>query len=189
MIIKTIKDYEDAICEKFPQIRKTDIQKILNFGWKQIYLCNSYGGDVIISDPNFYFYTGMGIKDSLQHFQYYLNKLIIKVMVMYKRRKIKWDGYYYFGCTNPQQERIEEQRKKGCKNINYGNQIFYQNYDECRVKDWNRRYIYRIKTNVNFGRTYYIANFQSKDVEFYEYRPSIRFDGVSVANKGNYKYI
>lgn len=189
MITKTIKDYEDAICEKFPQIRKSDIQKILKFGWKQIYLCNSYGGDVIIADDDFYFYSGKGLKDPLKHFYYYRKKLITKIMVMYKRRKIKWDGYYYFACTNPQQERVEEQRSRGCKIINYGNQIFYQNYDECRIKEWNRRYIYRFKSMVNFGRTYYLPNFRSSDVEFYEYRPSIKFDGVSVAIKGNYKYI
>nr|DAD58237.1 MAG TPA: hypothetical protein [Bacteriophage sp.]DAM10009.1 MAG TPA: hypothetical protein [Caudoviricetes sp.]DAO31348.1 MAG TPA: hypothetical protein [Crassvirales sp.]DAK96704.1 MAG TPA: hypothetical protein [Bacteriophage sp.]DAO19116.1 MAG TPA: hypothetical protein [Caudoviricetes sp.] len=27
-----------------------------------------------------------------------------KLRVMYKRKKIKWDGYYYFALTRPQYE-------------------------------------------------------------------------------------
>lgn len=190
MLIKTIRDYEDELCKKFPQVCKTDIQKILKFGWKQLYLCNSYGGDVIMSNgKDFYFYTGIGLNDPCKHFFYYLKKTAIKAMVMYKRKKIKWDGYYYFACTNPQQEQIEKQKLRDCKNINYGNHIFYKNYDECRIKEWNRRYIYRINWGIDFGRILYRPEFCSQDVEFYEYRPSIKFDSIFTSNKGNYKYI
>jgi hypothetical protein len=71
----------------------------LNFGWKSLYLVNSYGGDVLIQDHNFWFYIGILRRDSLGHFEYYKLKLRNKIKIMYKRKKIPWDGYYYFGLS------------------------------------------------------------------------------------------
>jgi hypothetical protein len=34
MKFTTIHDYVDRICEEFPQVPKSDIYKILNYGWK-----------------------------------------------------------------------------------------------------------------------------------------------------------
>jgi uncharacterized protein (DUF433 family) len=33
-MIKTVKDYEDELCKKFPQIPRKDISKMINYGWK-----------------------------------------------------------------------------------------------------------------------------------------------------------
>jgi hypothetical protein len=51
-------------------------------------------------DNNFYFYCGKVFKNAYKHFFYYTKKLLIKAIVMYKRKKIKWDGYYYFALTD-----------------------------------------------------------------------------------------
>jgi hypothetical protein len=88
MEIKTIKDYYEELYKKFPEVDKKDIQRILNFGWKSLYLHNSYGGDVLIRDNNFWSYIGILTKDSLKHFIRYITKLCIKIRVLYKRKKI-----------------------------------------------------------------------------------------------------
>jgi hypothetical protein len=45
MEIKTVKDYYEDMYQLFPEVPKKDIQRILNFGFKTLYLHNSYGGD------------------------------------------------------------------------------------------------------------------------------------------------
>ena len=73
MQVKTIKDYYEEIYKRFPDVPKKDIQTILNFGWRSYYLHNSYGGDVVISDNNFWCYSGYLKNDSIEHFQYYFS--------------------------------------------------------------------------------------------------------------------
>jgi hypothetical protein len=58
MEVKTIKDYYDIICSKFPNVPKEDIKRILNYGWKSLYLHNSYGGDTFIKGNGLWCYIG-----------------------------------------------------------------------------------------------------------------------------------
>jgi hypothetical protein len=98
--IKTVNDYYEEMYKLFPQISKKDIQRILNYGFKSLYLHNSYGGDTLITDSNFWCYIGTLRNDSLKHFKYYINKLSVKLRILYKRKKIQWNGYYYFALTD-----------------------------------------------------------------------------------------
>ena len=56
--IKTIKDYFKKIQELYPKILISDIKRILTYGWKQLYLLNSYGGDLQARDGLFWCYIG-----------------------------------------------------------------------------------------------------------------------------------
>ena len=58
MVQKTIQDYYEAVCQEYPDIPESDIKRILNFGFKSLYLHNSYGGDVLVNRKDFWFYTG-----------------------------------------------------------------------------------------------------------------------------------
>jgi hypothetical protein len=48
MEIKNIKDYYEQVAEQFPEVDIADIKRILNFGFRSLYLHNSYGGDVLV---------------------------------------------------------------------------------------------------------------------------------------------
>jgi hypothetical protein len=101
MEIKTINDYYEDVHKLWPRLPEKDIMRILNFGFKSLYLHNSYGGDTLIKDGDFLCYIGYLRNNSIQHFKYYVKKLVIKIRVLYKRRKFEWDGYYYFALTDP----------------------------------------------------------------------------------------
>jgi len=101
MEIKTINDYYEDVRKLWPRLPEKDIMRILNFGFKSLYLHNSYGGDTLIKDGDFLCYIGYLRNNSIQHFKYYVKKLVIKIRVLYKRRKFEWDGYYYFALTDP----------------------------------------------------------------------------------------
>lgn len=75
------------------------MKRILNFSWKSLYLHNSYGGDTFITDKDIWCYIGYLKYDSIKHFLYYIKKLTVKLRVLYKRKKIPWDGYYYFALS------------------------------------------------------------------------------------------
>lgn len=102
MVQKTIQDYYDQICEEYPNIPRQDIKRILQYGWKSLYLHNSYGGDTLINRNGFWFYCGQLMNDSLKYFEYYKKKMRIKLRIMYKRKRVPWDGYYYFALTQNQ---------------------------------------------------------------------------------------
>ena len=53
MQIKTINDYYENVRELWPRLPEKDIKRILNFGFKSLYLHNSYGGDTFIKDNDF----------------------------------------------------------------------------------------------------------------------------------------
>ena len=52
MQVKTINDYFEEMYAKYPDVPKEDIRRIVTFGWKSLYLHNSYGGDTFIQDNN-----------------------------------------------------------------------------------------------------------------------------------------
>lgn len=112
MVQKTIQDYYDQICEEYPNIPRQDIKRILQYGWKSLYLHNSYGGDTLINRQGFWFYCGQLMNDSLKYFEYYKKKMRIKLRIMYKRKRIPWDGYYYFALTQNQYNEYLEQKIK-----------------------------------------------------------------------------
>ena len=93
MQLKEIKDYYESLCEKFPDVPEKDIKRILNYGWKSLYLHNLYGGDTLITDDSLWCYIGTLRRDSVKHFEYYIKKLTVKLRVLYKRKNIQWDGF------------------------------------------------------------------------------------------------
>lgn len=191
MQIKTIRDYYSLLYQKYPLVPKKDIQRILNYGWKSLYLHNSYGGDVIITDNNFWSYIGTLHKDSIKHFHYYIKKLIVKIRVLYKRKKITWDGYYYFALTDNQyKEYLSQKNKRGRprKMYKYGNQVLYKILDECKLKEYNRKYIFRIPYISDLGITFYKQNLESDKAELIITRDILKFKDI-LTSKNNYEFL
>lgn len=183
--IKTVHDYYESLYNKYPTIPKKDIQRIVNYGWKSLYLFNSYGGDVMIECPKFSIFIGSLTKNTLNFCKYYIKKLGIKFRVLYKRRKIKWDGYYYFALSDSLYENlIKQQNKRGRpkKKLKYGNIIFYKILDECKINSIGCKYIYRIPYITDVGYTFYKENFISDNAELIEVRDSANFKDLLVSN-------
>lgn len=191
MQIKTIHDYYEIMYSKFPEVPKQDIRRILNFGWKSLYLHNSYGGDTVITDNEFWSYIGTLRKDSLRHFYYYIKKLTIKLRVLYKRNNIQWDGYYYFGLTeNQYQNYLSQKHTRGRpkKKFNYGNVMLYKILDECKIKEHNRKYIFKVPYISDLGFSFYKENYISDCAELIITRDIQKFKDILVTNN-KYEYL
>lgn len=181
MIIKTVNDYYEAVHEKFPDVPMKDIERILKFGWKSVYLHNYYGGDTLIKDDNinkYLFYIGRLTFDSLKHYFYYIRKLVVKIRVLYRRSKVKWDGYYYFGLTQRQYDKyLAQMNKRGRKrkNFHFGAIKLYKIFDECKVKESNREYFFRVPYIVDMGLTVFERDYITSKAEFILYRKNEGF--------------
>lgn len=183
MQIKTVNDYYEEIRKLWPRLPEKDLIRILNFGLKSLYLHNSYGGDTFIKDKDFLCYIGYLRNNSIAHFHYYIKKLAIKIRVLYKRRKINWDGYYYFGLTNDQYEKYLSQKKsKGRprKWFDFGQVKLYKIYDECYIKEFNNRYIFRVPYKSELGMTLFYKEYRSSEAELIEIREPLKFEDILV---------
>lgn len=185
MKITKIEDYYEELYKKFPSVPKEDIQRIVNFGWRSLYLHNSYGGDTIINSNNLWCYIGNLKKNPIQHFNYYIKKLIVKLRVLYKRRKSEWDGYYYFGLTeSAYQNYLQQKNKRGRpkKYYNFGQVFMYQMLDECKIAEHASKYIFRIPYITQMTFKFYIPELITDKAELIIIREPLKFKDILVTN-------
>lgn len=180
---KTIKDYYQEMYNRFPSVPKADINRILNFSWKSLYLHNSYGGDTSIIDKDIWCYIGNLRKNSLDHFYYYIRKLTVKLRVLYKRHKIPWDGYYYFALSDSQyQSYLNQKNKRGRprKYFEFGTIYLYQILDECKINEHYKRYIFRIPYISQLKIKQFTQNLISDKAELIITRNPLKFKDILV---------
>lgn len=188
MEIKTINDYYEDVRKLWPRLPEKDIKRILNFGFKSLYLHNSYGGDTFIKDKDFLCYIGTLRNNPISHYHYYIRKLRIKLKVLYKRRKIQWDGYYYFALNNKQWENYEQQKRsrgRPRKWFDYGQVMLYKIKDECSIAQYSCRYIFRVPYVSDIGLHSLQRNFRSDKAELIETREPLKLRDILV---NNYNY-
>lgn len=191
IVNKTVNDYVEELSIKYPDVSKSDIQKILTFGWKQIYLFNSYGGDVVINTPTIWCYFGTLYSDSIKFFNYYIKKLSVKFRVLFKRYKEDWDGYYYFALTDSQYEKYLSQIKtKGRKRkyFTFNNIYLYKLIDECKIKNFNKKYIFRTKVPTELGFYIFKKEYTVDSPELIIVREQQKFKDILI-NNNDYKFV
>ena len=189
--VKNIQDYYQQIFDLYPTIPESDIKRILQYGWKSFYLHNSYGGDVVLSRLGFWFYCGTLMKNSLRWFNYYKRKMIVKLRIMYKRKKIQWDGYYYFALSNIQYEQyLNQKNKRGRpkKNFKFENVYLYKIYDECNISESGKVAIFRLPIRYDLGFTLYKPELKTGEAELVLVREPLKFEDI-LLSVYNYEFI
>lgn len=181
----TINDYIPVLQEQFKGVTRHDIKLILSFLWKSVYLHNSYGGDVLIWGDSLWYYIGKIQGTPLQHFHYYKKKLIIKIRLNYRRKKNPRSGYYYFGLTDDQYANYLQQQSN--KYFISKNIFLYQILEECKVKESDKKYIFRTPYSDTTSFKIMIKDFKG-EVELIEVRNSLKFKDILVENN-KYEFI
>ena len=70
-MVKTIDDYVQITCERFPQLSEKEIKKILTFGFRMYHYINKLGCDMLIKDDvtlKYTMFTGELGYDALKHY-------------------------------------------------------------------------------------------------------------------------
>ena len=191
MKITTVNDYYEELQKKFPTLSLSDIKRIVTYGWRQLYLHNSYGCDTLVKTKNLWCYIGNLKKNALEHFKYYRKKLAAKIRIVYKRKKIQWDGYYYFALTEPQyQEYLSQNKKLGRrkKHYKFSNVLLYQILDECKVSESSHPYIFRIPYISSLGNKLFLKELTTDKAELIIQRDPLKFKDLFVCYN-NYEFL
>lgn len=191
MIQKSIQDYYEKLYEKYPTVPKEDIKRICQYGWKSLHLHNSYGGDTLIMRQGFWFYCGQLMNNSLRYFNYYKRKMKVKLRVIYKRKNIPWDGYYYFALSETQyKEYLNQKNSKGRpkKNFKFPKVILYKIYDECNIIESGKVAIFKIPMLLDLGFTILKEEFVTDKAELVLERNPLTLNDILLSNY-NYQFI
>ena len=181
MVQKSIQDFYEKMYEMYPTIPQQDIRRILQYGWKSLYLHNSYGGDTLINRLGFWFYCGSLTNNSLKWFNYYKRKMIVKLRIMYKRKKINWNGYYYFALSqNQYDEYLNQKNRRGRpkKNFMFNNVYLYKIYDECNIAESGKVAIFRIPWPLDMGFTNYKEQLITDKAELILVREPLKLEDI-----------
>ena len=188
---RTIQDYYEEIYDKYPNIPKSDIKRILQYGWKALHIYNCNGGDVLLNRQKFWMYCGSLMNKSLRYFNYYKSKMKVKLRVMYKRKHIPWNGYYYFALTEKQyQEYLSQKNKKGRprKKFTFNKVFLYKIYDECIITESGNVALFRIPLKFEKGFTLYKEELITDKAELILERQPLTFNDILLSNY-NYEFI
>lgn len=189
--LKTVQDYYERMYELYPTIPKSDIKRILQYGWKLLYLYNSFGGDTLIRRKDFWFYCGKLMNDSVKWFEYYKHKMCRKLRLMYIKKKIEWDGFYYFALSqNEYEEYLKQKNKKGRprKKFTFTNKVLYKIYDECNISESGKVAIFKIPTPIKYGDTFYKEKLVTDNAELILLRNPLKLEDI-LLSVYNYKFI
>lgn len=181
MVQKTIQDYYDQIYKEYPTVSKSDIKRILQYGFKSLYLHCSYGGDVLLNRLGFWFYCGQLTNNSVRWFEYYKRKIKIKLRVLYKRKQIPWNGYYYFALSeNQYNDYLSQKNKKGRpkKNFTFSHVVLYKIYDECNITESGKVAIFKIPMSIDLGFDYYKKEMITDKAELVLVRPPLKLEDI-----------
>ena len=95
-MVKRAEDYFEKLYEMFPTVEKSDIKRIVNYGYRMLFKALRRGCDVNIkSKDGFWIYFGQLTNNSVEHHTNYRKKLLEKIHYLYNLRIKNWDGYYY----------------------------------------------------------------------------------------------
>lgn len=186
MEVKKIEDYYEQIYELYPDVNKQDIKRILRYGWRVIDRLCRIGGDICISDRDLWCYMGKLRKNPLKFYAYYAAKLSRKLVILFYRRGMKWDGYYYFTLSETQYNNyLSQQNKRGRprKIFTYGDVMLYKFRFECELRQHAYKYIFRIPMFDKFPPHIFKRNFTSDQAELYKIREPLKFKDILITNK------
>lgn len=115
----------------------------------------------------------------------------VKLRTMYKRKKIEWDGYYYFALTKPQYERyLAQKNSRGRPRTNFvfENVFMYKIFDECSVVESSQVAIFRYPSTWDRGFVYYYPKLKTKEAELVLTREPLKFKDL-LLSEYNYQFI
>ena len=186
MKITKIDDYVEQVNELYPELSKEDIKRILKYGWKMILQYVSFGNDISILSPKFFFFIGKIPSSALAAFNTYCYKLAKRIQYMFRRTKAAWDGYYYFARTEDQYIDYLQQNKRKYKV--FQNVMLYKLLEECKIKEHNKPYIFRLAEDKTAWFQKFYKEIKSKNVELIIKRDPLKMKDL-LTSQNKFKYL
>lgn len=186
MKITNVNDYVDSVHEKFPELTKEEVKRILVYGWKMIIQYVSAGNDVSIITNKEFLFIGRIPTNALSAFKTYCFKLSRRIAYMFKKTNSKWDGYYYFTRTENQYIDYLSQSKKQYKV--FENVFLFKLLEEAKIKNPSAPYIFRLKEDKTDWMKKFYKEIKTKNAELIIVRDTLTMNDV-MTSYNKYKYI
>lgn len=187
MKVTDVNDYVDEVWEQFPELTRDEVKRILSYGWKMILQYKSFGNDIQVLTPHFFFFIGQIPASAFSAFKTYCYKLAKRIEYMFKRTQSTWDGYYYFARSERQyKEEYLTQNKRKYKI--FKNVMLFKLLDECKVKEAAKQYIFRLKEDKTKWMKKFYKEIKTKNAELVLVRDSLNMQSL-MTSANDYKYI
>ena len=186
MKIKNVNDYVDSVHEKFPELTRDEVKRILVYGWKMIIQYVSAGNDVSMITNKEFMFIGKIPTSGLAAFKTYCYKLSKRIQYMFKRTNSKWDGYYYFTRSEPQYLDYLSQSRKQYKV--FKDVYLFKLLEELKIKNPSSPYIFRLKENKTRWMSKYYKEIKTKNAELIVVRDALTMNDV-MTSCNKFKYI
>ena len=163
-IIKRIDDYVDQLHEKYPEMSKKDILKILKMGFNFYRKLITIGCGVNIGSNEMATRTQkVGVKDKLAYKE---NLAARKARVKWNRSDQEFDGYYYFALGKNQFAELDQEKlKKKCK-LKFKHIWLFKSAEECWLRHSYKDHFFKLRYPVDCGFFMYKDEFVTNDYEY-----------------------
>ena len=186
MKITTVNDYIDSVHEKFPEIPKEEIKRILVYGWKMILQYVRAGNDVSMITNKEFMFIGKIPSSGLTVFKNYCYKLSRRIAYMFQRTKSQWDGHYYFTRSENQYKDYLSQNKRKYKV--FKDVFLYKLLEEDRIKEPGVPYIFRLNEKKTDWMNKYYKEIKTKNAELIVVRDPLQMKDI-LTSENKFKYI
>ena len=186
MQVKKINDYVDSVHEKFPELSREDVKRILVYGWKMILQYVRAGNDVSMITNKEFMFIGKIPSNRLTLFRNYCYKLSKRIAYMFKRTNSQWDGYYYF--TRGENQYIDYLSQKKRKYKIFKDVFLYKLLEELKVANPSAQYIFRLKEDKTSWMTKYYKEIKTDNAELIIVRDSLNMHDI-MTSENKFKYI
>lgn len=165
-----LKDYLDQIYAEFPDLPQKTIVGILEHGYRDFYTLNNRGADIIIRNTRLYPFTAyfgkLFLNEDLRA-RYFMLKYKIKVRLKYQleRRTKPWDGYYYFGLTQEEYDKLIPKKSGRIKQkIDFGKRVICKaKRESCFLQ--KIKYVYRIPWPQEETMIIFLDKLETRNIE------------------------
>ena len=163
-IIKRIDDYVDQLHEKYSEMSKKDILKIIKMGFNFYRKLITIGCGVNIGSNEMATRTQkVGVKNKLA---YKDNLAARKARVKWNRSDKEFDGYYYFALGKNQFAELDQEKlKKKCK-LKFKHIWLFKSAEECWLRHSYKDHFFKLRYPVDCGFFMYKDEFVTNDYEY-----------------------
>ena len=186
MKITKINDYVDAVHEKFPELTRDEVKRILVYVCKMILQYVRTGNDVSMMTNKEFMFIGTIPSSGLAVFKNYCYKLSKRIAYMFQRTKSKWDGYYYFTRSESQYLDYLSQSRK--KNKVFKDVFLFKLLEELKVKESSAPYIFRLNEQKTGWMTKYYKEIKTQNAELIIVRDPLQMKDI-LTSENKFKYI
>lgn len=164
----TIKDFLPQICEKFPELTKTEVKNLVLHGFRRMHSAIKFGCAISIQVKKYLncvaHIGALYLKPDKQIREYSVRR-DRKLRKIEGWKKTPFDGYYYIGLNDVAFERWVEMNQKSRTILHFVNIVPRKIKEELYYKS-NHIYIFRFKRKDFKGWAYWAENLKLRDVEY-----------------------